>query len=153
MPLLIQIYILEYVTSSIEFYFVRLSKYFLQCITFRLLTVLFSGYIPVGNLRWVRDSPSLMCSSFPSPECWMKRTYASCPVFASHCACFVYLFVWLVVALSCCASSSCPLVPPRHAALRRVGASRLVSSSCLVFASRLIITSLLVASCRAHFFW
>ena len=82
-----------------------------------------------------------------------KDIYASRRVFASHRAHFVYLFVWLVVASSRCASSSCPLAPPRHIVLRRVGASCLVSSSCLVFASRLVITSLLITLRRTHFFW
>ena len=44
---------------------------------------MFSGYIPVGNLRWVHDSPSLMCCSFPSPVSWMKRhpTFVHVPPF------------------------------------------------------------------------
>jgi hypothetical protein len=164
-------FILEYFTSSIEFYFVHSSKYFLQCITFRLLTVLFSGYIPVGNLRWVRDSPSLMCSSFSSPVCWMKRTYmplvVSLPLIAP--ALFICLFGWLLRRLaapllrvpsrrhvtSCCVASA-HLFSSRHLVLSLplVSSSRLFSSHCVAptFFGWLSCLHLDVAS-RRHVHW
>jgi hypothetical protein len=70
---------------------------------------------------------------------------ASLPLIAP--ALFIYLFVWLVVAPSRCASWSCPLAPLSH-----LVSSCLAMMSCLIFASRLVIASLLVASHCAHFF-
>jgi hypothetical protein len=91
----------------------------------------------------------------------LSRVYASRCVFASLRARFVYLFVWLVVALSRCVSLSCPLAPPRHVTLRCVVSSCLLSSRHHVLSRRCLssprhvssrrVASRLVASRCAHF--